>query len=253
MNISTAPKKEYLKFLLLRILIRDCGEVHNLFKCCFQDQKLKPMDFSYPQHFFNLDASSLHLFFDEKKPVWEFLKRLEDYILDQTLGKIHSPIPTSTSLINDNLIMIGKDCKIGPFAVIEGPCIIQDHVEIGPHAYIRKGSYIDYSAKVGHCSEIKASILLPHSKTPHFNYVGDSILGSFVNLGAGVVCANYKLTKGSVNIKYNNQIFATDLVKFGAIIGDHSFLGCNTVTSPGTLLKKKFQCLPCSNIYGAHL
>lgn len=211
------------------------------------------MDHLYPNQFFNLESSSLRSFFDEKKPVWDFLKQLETFIMRHDLGFVHTQISSTVELINPRQILIGKNCKISPFTVIEGPCVIQDHVEIGPHAYIRKGCYIDRHAKIGHSSEIKGSILLPHSKAPHFNYVGDSILGSFVNLGAGVVLANYKLNKTPVNIKCNHTTFSTDLMKLGAIIGDHSFLGCNSVTSPGTFLKKGFQCFPCSNIYGLHL
>lgn len=253
MNISTAPKKEYLKFLFIRILIRDCGEVHNLLKCFFFMNKATYMEWSFPENFFDLKLSSLNPFIDPKKPVWEMLKTLSSLISNFSLGSINSDVAPSVVLINPEKIFIGKKCRIAPFAVIEGPCVIQDGVEVGPHAYIRQGSYIDFNAKVGHCSEIKASILLPQSKAPHFNYVGDSILGSFVNLGAGVVLANYKLNKTPVNVKYNQKVNETGLIKCGAIIGDHSFLGCNTVTSPGTMLRKHFQCLPCSNIFGAQL
>jgi bifunctional N-acetylglucosamine-1-phosphate-uridyltransferase/glucosamine-1-phosphate-acetyltransferase GlmU-like protein len=211
------------------------------------------MELLHPHHFFNLECSNLLSFFDEKKPTWEFLKKLEELIASYNLGSFQSKIPSTVELINSSQIVIGKKCHIGPFSVIEGPCVIQDYVEIGPQAYIRKGSYIDHHAKIGHSSEIKGSILLPYSKAPHFNYVGDSILGSFVNLGAGVVLANYRLNKTPVNIKYNQTSISTELTKFGAVIGDHSFLGCNSVTSPGTFLKKGFQCLPCSNVYGLHL
>lgn len=210
------------------------------------------MEWSFPDNFFKHQSSSLREFFKEQKPVWKCLDDLKRLFINQT-NLIESEIHSSVVLMNPESIRIGKQCIIHPYSVIEGPCIIKDHVEIGPHAFIRKYSYLDSNAKVGHSSEIKGSILLPYSKAPHFNYVGDSILGFHVNLGAGVVCANFKLNKTPINIKHPKETFPTGLIKCGAIIGDGSFLGCNSVTSPGTLLKKNFQCLPCSNIFGVHL
>ena len=201
--------------------------------------------------FFDLSTCELKTLFSAEPP-WEILKKLPQFFSTVTFG-IKSEIPPSVHVLEKNKIAIGKGCKFYPGSVIEGPCFIGDGVEIGPNAFIRPYSILLKESKVGNCSEIKESILFPKAKAPHFNYVGNSILGNGVNLGAGVVCANYKLDKTEVKIKYQNQVVQTGMKKLGAIIGDGSFIGCNTTLSPGTLLKKEFSCLPCSNIYGVHI
>lgn len=207
----------------------------------------------FPHHFFDLLRTNFKQLFTADKPVWEALKKIEPFLNDFDFSQSSKPINTNHSLIHPELIFFGKGCKIGPYATIEGPCYIGPGVEIGPHAFIRPFSILEEEVKVGHCSEVKHSLLLRGAKLPHFNYVGDSILGVNVNLGAGVVCANYKINKKEVFVKNGSSILETGLKKFGAVIGDDSFLGCNSVTNPGALLKKGFSCLPCSNIKGVHL
>jgi NDP-sugar pyrophosphorylase family protein len=203
--------------------------------------------------FFDLSAISFKTLFNKNIPVWEVLKFLESYILSQPLGIIETDLGPNVFYNDLALITIGSGCKIYPGAYIEGPCIIKENVEIGPGAYIRPNTLIEKGCKIGHCSEVKESILLSEVKIPHFNYVGNSILGNRVNLGAGACCANYKINKKEVFIKVDGQIINTELKKFGAIIGDDSFLGCNSVTNPGTILKKESKILPCTNLKGAYL
>lgn len=206
-----------------------------------------------PTQFFELQQEDFLELFSQKEPVWFALKKLRDYIQSQTLGLKLTAVSKETYLIHPEKISIGNNTKIFPGACIEGPCIIGNHVEIGPGAFIRPYSLIGDFCKVGHATEIKESILLSNAKAPHFNYVGDSILGHHVNLGAGVVCANFKLNKGEVVIHHKEGKIMTGMKKLGAIIGDASFLGCNSVTNPGTILKKGFLCSPCSNIKGTIL
>ena len=207
----------------------------------------------YPEEFFDVTVCPFKDLFLLDKPVWETLKHLDSYINKQSLGKISIKIPECVYLINPELISIVKETKIYPGACLEGPCILGDHVEIGPGAYIRPYSLIGNGVKIGHSSEVKHSIILNEAKAPHFNYIGDSILGQGVNLGAGVICANFKINKTEVVIKIGKEKYATGLKKLGAIIGDQSFLGCNSVISPGTVLKKEFLCLPCTHVCGACL
>ncbi|MCH9630041.1 MAG: Bifunctional protein GlmU [Chlamydiia bacterium] len=202
------------------------------------------------EDFFNLESCSFKDLFSSSKTLWDALSSLEKYINESALGHIESDVTEHATLVNASKISIGKNTSIFPGAYIEGPCIIGQNVQIGHSAYIRPYSLIGDFCNVGHSSEIKHSIMLPHSKAPHFNYVGDSILGSYVNLGAGVILANYKLNGSLVTIKHEEKKVETGLRKFGAIIGDDSSLGCNSVTSPGTLLSKGFFCKPCSSLQG---
>ena len=206
-----------------------------------------------PRVFFDTEKSSFQSLFNLKQPVWFALQQLKQYIDSQSLGMICIDISKDVFLVNPSLISIGEGTKIHPGAYIEGPCIIGKEVEIGHGAFIRPYNLIDDFCKIGHATEVKGSVLFPHAKAPHFNYVGDSILGCEVNLGAGVICANYKINKTEVAIHDNGQKTATGMKKFGAIIGDRASLGCNSVTNPGTLLKKEFWCVPCSNIKGVIL
>jgi NDP-sugar pyrophosphorylase family protein len=207
----------------------------------------------YPSAFFDLTQNSFTGLFVLNAPVWETLKNLKEYVENQSLGHILIDVPQNVFLINPSLIKIGKGSKIYPGACIEGPCIIGEHSEIGPGAFVRSYTIIGNHCKIGHATEVKHSVLLNHAKAPHFNYVGDSILGFDSNLGAGVVCANFKINKTMVYIKSKESKIPTEMKKLGAIIGDSSSLGCNSVISPGAILKKGFTCLPCSHIKGVHL
>ena len=159
-------------------------------------------------------------------------------------------MPASAFLVNPELISIGKGTVVEPGAYIAGPCIIGQNCQVRNGAYIRGNVIIGDDCVVGHATEIKGSILLNRVCASHFNYVGDSILGNDVNLGAGLVCANLRLDRQKVSIHYKNQKIPTPLKKLGAIVGDGSQLGCNSVLNPGTVLGKKVFCSPCLNISG---
>lgn len=180
---------------------------------------------------FDTQSSVQDLFLQTSYP-WEILTLLEDF-LKKKKG-IFSLINQKVSLINKEEIFIGKNVEISSFVVIEGPCCIEDNVRIGPGAYIRKGSFLAENSFVGHASEIKNSILLEGAKAPHRNYVGDSILGKNVNLGAGSVLANVRFDRAEIVL---NKI-KTSRKKCGAFIGDNAQIGCAVVTSPGTVIAK---------------
>jgi NDP-sugar pyrophosphorylase family protein len=137
----------------------------------------------------------------------------------------------------DDNVFIHHTSIIGESVRIDGPSYIGPHAEIRHGAYLRRGSWICEGSLVGHASEIKNSILLPGSKAPHFNYVGDSILGNETNLGAGTKLSNVRNDRGSVPItNKNGEVFDSGLRKLGAMIGDRSQLGCNVVTNPGAII-----------------
>lgn len=143
----------------------------------------------------------------------------------------------------DDRISIGKGTVIEPAALIKGPAIIGDGTEVRHGAYIRGDVLVGDGCVVGHTTEIKSSVMLGGSKAGHFAYIGDSILGA-VNLGAGTKLANLKLIDSPVTINADGQLYATGLRKFGAIVADGVETGCNSVTTPGTLLGKNVLLYP---------
>ncbi len=183
--------------------------------------------------------------------VWEGLLQIIPYLKSQALGKIEGTVSPQAFLINPEMIVIGKGTIVEPGAYIQGPCMIGQRCQIRHGAYIRGQVIIGDDCIVGHDTEIKHSILLNRAKASHFNYIGDSILGHDVNLGAGVKCANMKLDHSEVTVSLGGQVvYQTGLEKMGAIIGDGAQLGCNAVTSPGTLIGPQAIIYPCLHVQG---
>jgi NDP-sugar pyrophosphorylase family protein len=135
-------------------------------------------------------------------------------------------------------VFVHKSAKLPSICVIRGPCYIGAETEIRPFAYIRGNCVIGERCVVGNSTEIKNSILLNGVQAPHFNYIGDSILGNYAHLGAGVILANLRLDNKSVKIFDGKETFDTSRRKFGAILGDHAAVGCNSVLNPGTVLAR---------------
>jgi len=148
-------------------------------------------------------------------------------------------------------VFVHPSAIIGEYVEIEGPCYIGPQAEIRHAAFLRKGSWICRGAVVGHASEIKNSILLPGSKAPHFNYVGDSILGIGANIGAGAKLSNVRNDRrGIIATLKEGQRIDTGLRKMGAIVGDGAQLGCNVVTNPGAIIEAGSMIPPNETISG---
>lgn len=203
-----------------------------------------------PNYFFNLTSFKHANLFKGLSFVWEALTQIEGYLKAINLGNIESLIPDGVFLVDPHLISIGKGTTIEPGAYIKGPCIIGNQCSVRHGAYIRGNVISGDRCVIGHDTEAKNAILLDHAHAAHFAYIGDSILGNHVNLGAGTKCANLKLNSDSVKIEYLEKTIETGLRKFGAIIGDFSQTGCNAVTNPGTLMGQNVICYPCMNIGG---
>ena len=172
--------------------------------------------------------------FEAVEKEWLLLERLDHYFSTFNNWKIESPIPESVSVVNSSSIFIGKGVVIEPFSQIIGPCIIQDGVRIGHGALVRPHTILGFNAQIGHASEVKGSIIFPNAKLAHFNYVGDSLIGCSVNMGAGSICANVRLDEGEVRIRGER----TGRKKVGAIIGDGAKIGCQVVLNPGSVIPK---------------
>ena len=152
----------------------------------------------------------------------------------------------------DSDVYIGENTVIEPGALIKGPTIIGNHSEVRQGAYIRGNCIIGNRCVVGHTTEVKSAVLLNDAKAGHFAYIGDSILGNSVNLGAGTKLANLKILDVEMRLKVEGRVYKTGLRKLGAILGDKVETGCNSVTSPGTLLGKQSLVYPCVNVPGGY-
>lgn len=166
--------------------------------------------------------------------------------------------PGTTIISGQNAVYIGKGAKVGPNAHIDatkGSVCVGDKATLRQGSYLRELSLIAGKAIIGNSCEIKCALIGPEAEVPHFNYVGDSIIGCKSHLGAGVKISNLKITPDpekthSVNVKVENQVYKTGLRKFGIILGDHAQLGCNVVANPGTLVGKNTIVYTGSNITG---
>jgi len=152
--------------------------------------------------------------------------------------KLEGAILKAGTILMGKKIFFEKDVIVEPFSIIFSPAYFSQGTHIRHGAYIRGSIYTGEKAVIGHTTEVKNSIFLSFAKASHFAYVGDSILGKDVNLGAGTKLANLKFTKKEIILTINNKVINTALKKLGAILGDRSQTGCNSVLQPGTLLGK---------------
>lgn len=201
-----------------------------------------------PIFFFNLHSFKHRELFEKERPVWRALIELKKYMRDLHLGNIECEIPSLATLVHPDLISIGKGTIVHPGAYIEGPCVIGQNCEVRHAAFVRPFVLTGNQCVIGHSTEVKHAIFLNGAKASHFNYVGDSILGANVNLGAGVKCANTRLDQKVISIRVKNTTFSSGLRKFGVILGDDSQIGCNVVLNPGLLLRKKTFIRCCESV-----
>lgn len=186
------------------------------------------------------DYGPLKDLFDKYSYPQEILPIIHDYILE--LG---SKLDDNYEKIGEN-IWIHKSVKQGLGIEIIGPAIIMENTQLRHNAYIRENVIVGPNSVIGNSCEIKNSILISNVEVPHFNYVGDSILGSHSHLGAGVILSNLRLDKKNIRINHED----TNLRKIGAFIGDNSQIGCNSVLCPGTIVFPNTMIYPNSVIKG---
>lgn len=168
---------------------------------------------------------------------------LEPWEICQYLSKIiYEKIQTlDESYLIENGIAIHKTATIEQGVVLKAPIIIGENAFIGANTYLRGGVFLGKSSIIGTSCEVKSSIIMAHSTIAHFNFIGDSIIGKFVNFEAGAITANHynEREDKAIFVKYQSQIIATKVEKFGALVGDYCKIGANAVLSPGTLLAPK--------------
>lgn len=203
-----------------------------------------------PERFFDLSTFVHRKLFEGAENVWEALKQIGPYLDSLELGKIECEVPEGVFLIHPEKISIARGVVLEPGAYIQGPCVIGAGSTVRHSAYIRGSMVAGERVVIGHATEVKNSILMNGAQAAHFAYVGDSILGNGVNLGAGTKLANLKFNHSEVMVRLEGRAYPTGLKKFGAVLGDGAQTGCNSVTNPGTLLCKGAACFPCSNPSG---
>ena len=182
--------------------------------------------------------------------VWGALTRIDGWIAAQGPARIEGRVAAGAWIEGE--VHVGKGSVVEPGAYVQGPCWIGRDVEVRHGAYVRGRAIVGDGAVVGHATEVKGSIFLPGAKAGHFAYVGDSILGRDVNLGAGTKLANLKLRGDEVILLSGRERVSTGLRKLGAILGDGVQTGCNSVTNPGTLLGPRCLVVPCASVSGVH-
>ncbi len=200
--------------------------------------------------FISLKQFAHKALWQEETPVWGALLSLKKYLKEQSSYQIEIEIPSGVFLSHPESISIGSGTIIEPGVFIQGPCIIGKNCVIRHGAYIRGDVVCGDRCHIGHCTELKHSILLDEACATHFVYVGDSILGNGVNLGAGVKCANLRLDRQGVRVVVDGKRIDTGLKKFGCVVGDGSQIGCNCVLNPGALVGKGCFSYPLVNIKG---
>lgn len=190
--------------------------------------------------------------FVDGEPVWTALGRIGEY-LARRLESLTSPGLNGTI---DERAIIGPDVYIGFGAVVEANAFIKGPAWIGDGCTIRSGAYLRENViagdgvTMGNSSEFKNCLLFDKVEAPHFNYVGDSILGYKAHLGAGVICSNVRLDRQNVRVPHDGGKIDTGRRKFGAIVGDRTEIGCNSVLSPGSLLGRDSIIFPCTHWRG---
>lgn len=176
---------------------------------------------------------------------WEALPKISEFIL-----KLGAALPKDEYIQKDDNIWIAKSASVAESAYLHGPLIVCPEAEIRHCAFIRGSAIIGRGAVIGNSTELKNCIIFDKAQVPHYNYIGDSILGFQAHLGAGAITSNLKSDRSMVTVRREDEKLSTELKKFGAIVGDHVEVGCNSVLNPGTVIGRNATVYPLSMVRG---
>jgi len=182
--------------------------------------------------------------FEDKTYPWEVLGEIKSFI-----EKIGPTLPTDEFDNPQPGVWIAKDAKVFPSAYIGAPCIIDHEAEVRHCAFIRGSAIVGKKAVVGNSTELKNVILFDNVQVPHYNYVGDSVLGYKAHMGAGSITSNVKMDRTLVKV-FGDEVIESGCKKFGAILGNHVEVGCNSVLNPGTVVGAGSLVYPLSSVRG---
>ena len=201
-----------------------------------------------PTDLFDLSQTEHAAIFDGCTHAWEALARIKDYL------KLHLRPGLRNRCEGDawigDLVFIGEGTVVEDGVMIKGPAIIGRNCQIRHNAYLREDVIIGDHCVIGNGCEFKNALLFNDCQVPHFNYVGDSILGHQAHLGAGVILSNFKSLKGNVSVQHDGKKLDSGLRKFGALLGDRADVGCNSVLNPGSIIGRGSVIYPCTNWRG---
>lgn len=197
------------------------------------------------KNLYNLNETIAKELFDGYEYPWEVLPNIKDFIIK--LGKSLSI--EEYDKISDN-VWVAKTAKVAPTAFINGPAIIGKNAEVRHCAFIRGNAIVGENSVVGNSTELKNVVLFNNVQVPHYNYVGDSILGFKSHMGAGSITSNVKSDKKLVIVKNGEEKIETGLKKFGAMIGDNVEVGCGSILNPGSVIGRNTNIYPLSSVRG---
>ena len=192
---------------------------------------------------FDCQTPYLKELFDNAEYPWEMLPKIKAHILSIIENGMEG-----YTLLKEG-VLVGEGVKIAPTATIEGPTVIGAGTEIRPGAYIRGSVITGEKCVIGNSSELKNCVLLNTVQVPHYNYVGDSVLGNYAHMGAGSICSNLK-SDGKNIVIHGDVEYETGLRKIGGILGDHADIGCGCVLNPGTVIGKNTSVYPLNSLRG---
>jgi len=193
----------------------------------------------------DLDKTIAKEIFDDVTYPWEVLPLIHDFVI-----KLGNTLPEDLFEKKGEDIWIARSATIAPTASITGPCIIDEGATLRPGAFVRGNAIVGKKATVGNSTELKNVILFDQVEVPHYNYVGDSVLGFKAHMGAGAITSNVKNDKTNVVVKAGEERFETGLRKFGAMLGDWVQVGCNCVLNPGTVIGAYTNVYPLNSVRG---
>lgn len=200
----------------------------------------------YISNLYDLEQTIAKDLFTGKTYPWEVLDDIEGFIL-----KLGPTLDPSVFEEISEHVWVAKSVTIAKTATINGPCIIDENTEVRPGAFIRGKAIVGKDCVVGNSTELKNVVLFNHVQVPHYNYVGDSVLGYFSHMGAGSITSNVKSDKTHVHAKSASEgEIDTGRKKFGAMLGDHVEVGCNSVLNPGTVIGRNTNIYPVSCVRG---
>jgi UDP-N-acetylglucosamine diphosphorylase / glucose-1-phosphate thymidylyltransferase / UDP-N-acetylgalactosamine diphosphorylase / glucosamine-1-phosphate N-acetyltransferase / galactosamine-1-phosphate N-acetyltransferase len=207
-----------------------------------------------PADLFDLAQTEHAALFDGCDHAWEALKKIKSHLAAHLKPALHNRCEGHAFVGKD--VFIGEGTVVEDGAMIKGPAIIGRNCQIRHNAYLREDVLIGDGCVVGNSCELKNALLFNGCQVPHFNYVGDSILGHKAHLGAGVILSNFKAFPGTVTVDLDGQPFDTGLRKFGALLGDGCDIGCNAVLNPGSILGRGaivYACVSWRGFLPAHM
>lgn len=187
-----------------------------------------------PEKYLDLTHTDHSKLFENTTHAWEALRQITSYLQFRLKPGINGRLVGKPFI--SGAVFIGRGTVIEHGAMIKGPAWIGENCEIRNGCYIRENVIVGNGAVLGNSCEFKNCIILDEAQVPHFNYVGDSILGYKSHLGAGVILSNVRLDRGEVTVTTKEGMIPTGLKKFGALIGDYAEIGCNAVLSPGSII-----------------